>query len=172
MPLPAITRLVLDGVDEERVDARVRRGRASSATTSRAARGITSPPSRATARSFVSRRRLGRDDDRPHACLARRPRDALRHVPGARREDAAGDRLRARGADGVERAAELERADRLQALELQPELARRLRRVQPDERRLEHRVADPLPRGADIVSEIGHSFARFVSSVRTRHSSG
>jgi hypothetical protein len=162
-------------VHEERIDARVRA--VEHRLPPRLVRHADHFPAEPRDRPQLRlRRRFGRDDDRPHARLARGPGDALRHVPGARGEDAAGDRVRARRADGVERAAQLERADRLQALELQPELARRLGRVQPDERRLDHRVPDPLPRGPDVVQHrLGqrrHSFERFVSSVRTRHSSG
>src|SRR5262249_37537304 len=66
---------------------------------------------------------VGNDDRRRHAELAGEPADTLGHVPGAGREDAAGDVLGGRLADRVGGAADLEGADRLQALELQPHLA-------------------------------------------------
>jgi hypothetical protein len=61
---------------------------------------------------------VGDDHARRHTGLARSPGDALRHVPGARRDDA---RLQFRGRCRPDRgqcAAELEAADRLEALQL------------------------------------------------------
>jgi hypothetical protein len=48
------------------------------------------------------------------------PRDGLGHVPGARRPQ----RFRVGECEGIARAAQLERADRLQVLELQEDLGR------------------------------------------------
>src|SRR6185437_5054604 len=58
---------------------------------------------------------LGRDDGRMDAELARRPADTLRHVAGARGDDV----LRRLCAHRIEGTAQLERADRLQRLELE-----------------------------------------------------
>ena len=96
------------------------------------------------------RRVLGCDDRGGHAQLAGHPGDALRHVAGARRQHAAIDRAGRRRADRVGGAADLERADRLQALELEPDLGRRLRHLQPDQRRAQHDVGDALARSLDV----------------------
>src|SRR5581483_7567108 len=67
---------------------------------------------------------------------------------------------------------ELERAHRLQALELQPESARL---ADLDERRSEDVIAEPLTRAADLLErdQLGSlSLASSVSSVRTVQSSG
>jgi hypothetical protein len=75
----------------------------------------------------------------------------LRHVAGARRHDAARKLGARRLEDRVRRAAELERADRLQALELEPDFRRRIVDVKPNERRLCDGVREPVPRALDVV---------------------
>ena len=92
------------------------------------------------------RRVVGDDDRRRDARLPRRPGDALGHVAGAGRDHAGGDRVRRGGPDRVRRAADLERADRLQVLELQPDVRVR----QADERSAHGRARDALPRPLDL----------------------
>ena len=93
-----------------------------------------------------------RDDGRGDAEQPRHPADALRHVPGARRPDArCATRSRLRLTDRARRAAELERADRLQALELQPDLARRID-VETDERGTARRASAVIARARSIAS--------------------
>jgi hypothetical protein len=75
----------------------------------------------------------------------------LRHVAGARRHDAARKLGARRLEDRVRRAAELERADRLQALELEPDLRRRIVDVQPYERRARDGVREPVAGALDVV---------------------
>ena len=97
-------RRIRDRVDEQALDAACR-GRASSATRPRAARGSRAAETLDRV-ELRARRRLGRDDRRGHARLARGPRDALRHVAGARRDDAACELGWRRRADaGARRAA-------------------------------------------------------------------
>src|SRR5205823_5363606 len=96
----------------------------------------------------------------------------LRHVPRARRDDSASKLIRRSRADRREGAAQLEGADRMEALELQQDP-----RVGPqrDERRAENVVADPLARLADLLErdQVGSlSLASSVKSVRTVQSSG
>src|SRR5439155_8634045 len=66
---------------------------------------------------------LGDGHGREHTCFACRPRDALTHVAGARRDDAAGEGRGVGRADRVRGAPDLEGADGLQALELEIDLA-------------------------------------------------
>ena len=66
------------------------RGHHSSQRRARSARPV------ARRRPASRRRVVGHDDRRRHAELACHPRDALRHVPGARRDEAGRERLRRR----------------------------------------------------------------------------
>src|SRR5439155_24557154 len=61
--------------------------------------------------------------------VARGPGDALAHVPGARRHHALPQLGRLQLQDRVQRSAKLERADRLQVLELQVDRRRRISAV-------------------------------------------
>ena len=79
---------------------------------------------------------------------SRRPAPCCRRSP-CRRPSRAASRRRER--HGVAGAAQLERADRLQVLELQPDLRRRVLDVQPDERRADRRSGDASARGADVL---------------------
>ena len=84
---------------------------------------ITRPPSALDPVELRLRRVVGDDDRRRDAGLARRPGDALRHVPGARRDDAAGELARPRRLRIAFVAPRiLNDADRLQVLELQPDV--------------------------------------------------
>src|SRR5207248_246187 len=71
-------------------------------------------------------RALGNDDSALNLELARGPSDALAHVPGARRHHALPQLGRLQLQDRVQRSAKLERADRLQVLELQVDRRRRI----------------------------------------------
>ena len=109
----------------------------------------TLPPSRAIASSFVCGALSGRDDRRRHAELARGPGDALRHVAGARRDDPLGGFRVRRLPDRVDGAADLERADRLQVLELEPDLRRPFDR-ETQERRPDRGAGDRLAGALDL----------------------
>jgi hypothetical protein len=85
------------------------------------------PPAQALDGSELRLRGVVRDDDRRgDAELAGHPRDALGHVPRAGRDEPDAERLRGRAEDGVRGAAQLERGDRLEVLEFQPDLGRRI----------------------------------------------
>ena len=133
--------------------------------------GMTSPPSPSTRRASRAARRRARSIARRHARLARGPGDALRHVPGARRDDAVGELGRRRGAHRRQRAAQLEPADRLQALELQPDprSSRAGRAACAARRRRSAPARGGSPRAGSISSLC---FASSVSWVRTVQSSG
>ena len=90
---------------------------------------------------------VGHDDRAGNLELPRGPGDALGHVPGARGDDAGLQLLGRDLEDGVQRAAELERADRLEVLELEVDLARVL---EAHERRARDAAGQPLPRGPDL----------------------
>src|SRR5581483_11619001 len=92
------------------------------------------------------RRRVRHDDPRRDAGFAGRPGESLREVAGAGGDDAAPDRARVGAADRVHPAADLEGADRLEVLELQPDVGLR----QPEERRPHGGVADRLARRLDL----------------------
>ena len=108
----------------------------------------TVPPSRAIASSFVCGACRG-DDRRRHAELAGGPGDALRHVAGARRDDSLGRRRVRRLPDRVDGAADLERADRLQVLELEPDLRRPVD-GEANERRADRGAGDRLAGALDL----------------------
>src|SRR5207247_733081 len=96
------------------------------------------------------RRVLGDDDRRGDAAEARRPGDTLRHVAGARGQDAAGE-LVVRGLqDRVAGAADLERVHRLQRLELEVDLRIRVD-LEADDRRPHGHAGEDLARAADLV---------------------
>ena len=95
------------------------------------------------------RRLLGGDDRCRDAELAGGPRDSLRHVAGADRDDALRRLGRGRAADRIRGAADLEGADRLQVLELEPDLCRRVH-LQTDERRADRGAGDRLPCALDL----------------------
>ncbi len=85
-------------------------------------------------RQLHARSVVGGDDRGADACLTCRPCDRLAHVAGTRRDNARRERFRWGLPDGIHRSANLESADRLQALELEPDLARRVRQLGTDER--------------------------------------
>ena len=96
------------------------------------------------------RRGLDRDDGARHAGLSRRVGDALPGVSGADRPDATRAlRLREHG-HGVGGAAQLVGVDRLQVLELQPDVRIAGAELQPDERRADDGAGDALARVADL----------------------
>jgi hypothetical protein len=59
-------------------------------------------------------------------------------------------RLRARASNRVRRTADLERADRLQVLELEVDLGRRFRDVEANERSAQGRACKQLARAFDL----------------------
>src|SRR5436309_15613095 len=108
--------------------------------------------------------RLGRafrdDDGAGHAELARGPGHPLAHVPRARRDDAVGELAWRNLLDRVQGAPQLEGANRLEVLELEVDLGRSFRKLEPDERRPQHGPRDPFPRRGDLV-EGDHSWTRW-----------
>ena len=92
------------------------------------------------------RRSLRRHHRTGDAQLARSPGNALRHVPGGRREYAAPQLGRRKLSHGISRAANLERADRLEVFQLQVNLCRKVKTVQPDEWRAQRRSGRPPAR--------------------------
>ncbi len=94
---------------------------------------------------------LGHDDragDAEPLCV---PADPLRHVAGARRVDALREALLRQESHGIAGAAQLERADRLKVLELQPDLRPRVLDVQAHERRADRRPRDAAARRPDVL---------------------
>jgi hypothetical protein len=92
---------------------------------------------------------LGHHDRAGDAHAPRVPGDALGHVSRARRVHAVPERLTRREPQRVRRAADLERADGLEVLALEPDLARRIVHVQSKERRPDDRAGDGFARGAN-----------------------
>jgi hypothetical protein len=95
-------------------------------------------------------RMIGDDHGEGDAQLARRPADALRHVAGARRQDAGGEAVARRLRHRVVGAPDLEGADRLEVLELEVDLGRRVVHREADERRAHGGAGDCLARAADV----------------------
>jgi hypothetical protein len=92
---------------------------------------------------------LGNDHGAGDAEPSRVPRDALRHVPRARRPHTVSELRARREGHPVAGAADLERSDRLQALELEPDLGRRVR-AQAHERRADRGTGDALAGRLDL----------------------
>jgi hypothetical protein len=92
---------------------------------------------------------IGHDDRAGDPELARDPGDALAHVPGGGGDDAGLQLVRWDLEDRVARPAQLERADRLQVLELEVDLAVAVV-AQPDERRAQDAARQALARGLDL----------------------
>jgi hypothetical protein len=89
-----------------------------------------------------------RDDDRGrNAELTRDPGNALAHVPGGRSDDARPQLLGRNLEHGIRSAAQLERADRLEILELQVDLPLVL---QPDKGRAQDAPGQPFAGGLDL----------------------
>ena len=107
---------------------------------------------------------IGHDDSGRDAELARRPGDALGHVPRAGGDQALGPRAGRREHDRVGRAADLERVDGLQVLQLEVDLGRGVLDVQAHQRRADHRTGDPRPRGLDL-RQLDHDAAPSASSI-------
>ena len=117
--------------------------------------GTTRPPSRSIASSFVSGAWSGTTivarHAEPPAPPTRRPAPCSRRSRSRRRPRAP----RAAPPDRVARAADLERADRLQALELEPDLAGDSGSVEPDERRADRHAARCVSRARSIAVDAG-----------------
>ena len=147
MPLPAITVQVVDGMDEQA-------GGAVEAAFDEDAPPVVVGQLDDVAAEALDRRqlRLGRalrdDDRRLHAAQARRVGDSLRHVAGARGDDAVGQLLLGGLEHRVAGAADLEGVDRLERLELEIDLRVGVG-VEPDERRPDGDPRDRLPRAAE-----------------------
>src|SRR5207237_10219332 len=91
----------------------------------------------------------------------------------ARRDDPARGLLRRRLPDRVDGTADLERADRLERLELQPDLGRCAVDVEPNERRPHRGSRNPLPRPLDLCERDQNSTVVPVAvscARRTRYS--
>jgi hypothetical protein len=102
------------------------------------------------------RSRVRKDDRAADAELAGPPGDALRHVSRARRPNAALELLWRGEEERVPRAAQLERADRLEALELEVDLSGCVFELEAHERGAEDRAGEALTSGLDL-GERDHS---------------
>ena len=111
----------------------------------------TRPPSRSIAASLASARARARRwwPCRPSSRATQATPWAM--LPGAGGEQPPGAQLRRRRADRVAGAADLERVDGLERLELEVDLGGRAVEVQADERRAHREVGHPLAGGADLV---------------------
>ena len=133
VPLPAMTASSANGVHEQPLHRRVPPRREHvEPLVDRDLQDLPTEP--AGGAELRLRRSLGHHDRARHAELARAPGDALRHVPGARRPEAVADEFGIGHEHGVRGTAQLEGADGLEQLELEPDLRGRLG-VEPDERR-------------------------------------
>src|SRR5205814_3717479 len=97
-------------------------------------------------------RAVGDDDGAPDAEPPRVPRDALSHVAGARGPHPIRELLGGGDGHAIARTTDLERADGLQALELEVDVRRRGVDVEPHERRAERRAGD-APAGRPDLGE-------------------
>ena len=128
-------------------------------------------PSRSTASTLVRGAELRHHDRARNAQGARAPRDALRHVAGARRVHAVGQRLARQRPNRVRRAAQLERADRLQRLELEIDLRRRVD-VRGGRAASEWRSPAMRSRAARMSSIVGGSMRRNTRSAELDANAG
>ena len=100
-------------------------------------------------------RGVDRDDRARNAVLARGVRDALPRISGADGPHPFRPLLRREHGHGIGGAADLERVDRLQVVELEPDLRRRRAVPQLDERRARDDAADPFAGGVDLIERDG-----------------
>src|SRR6266540_346663 len=140
-PVPRHHQLVLDRMDEEALDAL--EARFGERLPPALVRNLHDRASEALDRLELRLRRVLGDDHRARdARLPRGPSDPLGHVAGARGDDARLDLLARSLPDRVRRPPDLERADRLQVLELEVDLGLALRGLQADQ----NSTAVPIPR--------------------------
>ena len=158
--------LVLDGMDEDAVRFRVAGGleRLPPAVVGHLVDPRAEPLHR---RELGLGRVVGHDHRAGHAELARDPGDALAHVAGGRGDHAGPQVVRRDLEDGVACAAELERADRLQVLELQVDLAVAVV-PEPDERRAQDAACQALACGLDLGERDQNGTAEPTPSARAR----
>ena len=123
-------------------------------------------------RQLGGRRVVGHHDRGRHAELAGAPGHPLRHVAGARRVDPVAQALGTGEAHGVGGAAQLEGADGLQVLQLEPDLPRRVVHVQAHQRRAEGDSGQPLAGGPDLVEggggEGSHRLKAYINQAERR----
>ena len=151
VPLPAITALVLHRVDEEaRRRPSKRDSSRSPATSARSGTFMTRAAEALDRVELRLRRVVGHDDRRRHAALPRGPGDALRHVAGARRDDAVRPSPR-RGACRIALTAPRILNEpigcRFSSLS---QISAGASDLQPDERRAHRGAGDPLARALDL----------------------
>ena len=118
---------IVEGVDEGGLDAGVGAGFEGAPPVGER-REDDAPAQAFDGADFGGGRGIGRDDGGGHADAARAERDALRHVAGGRSQHAAIEEMPRSPRHDVGGAADLEGADRLEVLELQPEARRANRR--------------------------------------------
>src|SRR5262245_37878184 len=94
--------------------------------------------------------RVRKDHGAVHPEPLRPPRDALRHVSGARGPHAVLELFGRGEQERVARAAQLEGADRLEVLELEVDLRRRVLELEADERRADDRAGQALAGSFDL----------------------
>ena len=165
VPLPAMTAASADRVDEEAFDAGIAHAPPGPATSARV-RDLHDAGAEP-----LDRRELGRPERCPArrrcrgcrfaARSRRRPAPCCRRSPSRRRERAP---RRRRDAIAFRGAADLEGADRLEALELEEDLARTCPRRVGSERSPESRSGDPGARGADRRRGRGRSIGVVAAS--------
>src|SRR5438105_7827143 len=114
-------------------------------------------------RELRGRSALRYHDGAGDAEAVRVPGDALRHVARARGPDTARELRARRERHGVARAADLEGADRLKALELEVDIGRRIG-VQAHERRPYRGVGDAAARGSDVLERDHRRLVYFTRS--------
>ncbi len=149
-------RRVANGVDEVAVDALQLGERLLAVAVHRRPPRLPGHAHHATAQALdgcelCGGRVVGDDDRGRNTERARHPRHTLGHVARARGHDSFGELGAWCAEDRVRGAAQLEGADRLQALELEPDLRRGVVQVQADERRPDDGVRDPGSRPLDVL---------------------
>jgi len=101
-------------------------------------------------RGFRQRSTFRHDDPAANAEPPRAPGDALSHIAGARRVDAVRQGLPACDRHRVGRAADLERPDRLEVLELEQDPRAAVLDAEANERRSHGDALDSSPGGLDL----------------------
>ena len=140
----------LTGMDEGTPIRLHDRARPRHATTRRTAWGRRLRPSAQSRRAWCPERPIGHDDPTRNTQPPSVPGDSLSHVARARGVDALRKGTWLGQGHGVARTADLERSDRLQALELQEDCRGRVVHRQTYQRRSHNGRGNPLPGGLDV----------------------
>src|SRR5690242_2899458 len=95
---------------------------------------------------FRSGRSRRRDDGAGNAELARTPRDTLGHVPCRSGDYTALELLRLQPRNRIRGPADLERSNRLEILQFQVDLSRRIRKIETNKRRADRSIGNHTAR--------------------------